>query len=67
MTDIDQQALVVAREIENIFCRSFEGGVYQRQAAIQVVVAKAMRQIWDRRVERVTQLSIEEAAPRADG
>lgn len=62
MTDIETEALAVAREVEDIFCRSFEGGICQRRAAVQVAVAKAMQRIWDRRLDRVAALSIDEVA-----
>ena len=60
MVDVDEMALIAAREIEDIFCRSYDGGRCQRLAAIQKVVAGTVRDVWERRVTMIEKLTVQE-------
>jgi hypothetical protein len=58
--DIDTISLQAAKEIEDAFCQPFEGGRTQRLAALQVIISRALATLWDRRVEMIAQLTIQE-------
>lgn len=56
-SDIDLLAADAAQDIENMFCKHWDGGRTQRVAAVQVRIIEVMNRFWEDRIRAAASIA----------